>query len=111
MCFGVPHSISSFVGIFLGHKITDRVQAFTNVIWLDATQDYTPEEWDQWLRHQLNRQLQPARRTHEEKLRNAERSRAAQLEADARRFVKGKEQSKGSGKGSHPYSRSGQGRY
>ncbi|CAE7027595.1 unnamed protein product [Symbiodinium sp. KB8] len=79
-----------------GHE---RVQAFTNVIWLDATQDYTPEEWDQWLRHQLNRQLQPARRTHEEKLRNAERSRAAQLEADARRFVKGKEQSKGSGKG------------
>ncbi|CAE7216736.1 unnamed protein product [Symbiodinium microadriaticum] len=71
----------------------------TTAVQPPAGQDYTPEEWDQWLRHQLNRQLQPARRTHEEKLRNAERSRAAQLEADARRFVKGKEQSKGSGKG------------
>ena len=103
MRLGVPYTVSHLVCVSFWGTISDIIDRSRLSPMLFG--------WMQWLGHQFNRQLQPACRAHEEKLRKAERSRAAQLEADARRFVKGKDQSKGPGKGSHPYARSGQGNY
>ncbi|CAE7263392.1 GIP, partial [Symbiodinium sp. CCMP2456] len=93
--------------------IVDRLQCFTETLYLDPSLDYTAAEWDLWLRQRLNTQLQPAIRAHEERLADAERSRAAQRAADERRATKGdsKGGKKSQSKGSHPYSRGGYGYY
>jgi len=111
MWLGVAYSISGFIQVFLQHKAIDRLQCFTETLYLDPNLGYTAAEWDLWLRQRLNTQLQPAIRAHEERLADAERSRAAQRAADERRATKGegKGGKKGSSKGPHPYARGGYG--
>ncbi|CAE7370689.1 GIP [Symbiodinium sp. CCMP2456] len=111
MWLGVAYSISGFIQVFLQHKAIDRLQCFTETLYLDPNLGYTAAEWDLWLRQRLNAQLQPAIRAHEERLADAERSRAAQRAADERRATKGegKGGKKGAPKGPHPYARGGYG--
>ena len=109
MWLGVAYSISGFIQVFLQHRIIDRLQCFTETLYLDPSLGYTAAEWDLWLRQRLNAQIQPAVRAHEEAVANAERSREAQRAADERRAAKGSQ--KGQAKGSHPYSRGGHGYY
>ncbi|CAE7419073.1 GIP [Symbiodinium sp. CCMP2456] len=111
MWLGVAYSLSGFIQVFLQRRVVDRLQCFTETLYLDPSLDYTAAEWDLWLRQRLNTQLQPAIRAHEERLADAERSRAAQRAADERRATKGESKGgkKGSAKGPHPYSRGGYG--
>eukprot|EP00439_Symbiodinium_sp_Y106_P018055 s7731_g2.t1 len=53
--------------------------------YLDCNLDYTALEWVDRLWTRFHRQVDAAKRTYEEKLRNAELARAAQAKADARR--------------------------
>ncbi|CAE7349128.1 GIP [Symbiodinium sp. CCMP2456] len=111
MWLGVAYSISGFIQVFLQHRAIDRLQCFTETLYLDPSLDYTAAEWDLWLRQRRNTQLQPAIRAHEERLADAECSRAAQRAADERRATKGESKGgkKGSTKGPHPYARGGYG--
>ncbi|CAE7787433.1 GIP, partial [Symbiodinium sp. CCMP2456] len=111
MWLGVAYSLSGFIQVFLQHRVVDRLQCFTETLYLDPSLDYTAAEWDLWLRQRLNTQLQPAIRAHEERLADAERSRAAQRAADERRATKGESKcgKKDTAKGPHPYSRGGYG--
>ena len=54
------------------HKVVDKLQCFTETIYLDANLGYTAAEWDLWLRQRLNAQLQAGIRAHEEKAADAE---------------------------------------
>ena len=99
MWLGGTYGIRKFVDVFLQHKIVQAVVTFTDSpIHLNAD----AEQWHDWIRGFLAPQVSVARRAYEEKLRDAERSRKAQAEADARR----QQQSWQPQRGSHPYGRS-----
>eukprot|EP00439_Symbiodinium_sp_Y106_P006179 s894_g1.t1 len=100
MWLGGTYSIRKFVDVFLQHKIAQQLVTFTGVpIHLDCTAGYTAEQWHQWIIDRLRDQTAVARRAYDEKLQAAERSRKAQLEADARREQSQHWQSRGP----HPY--------
>ena len=106
MWLGGTYSIRKFVDVFLQHKIAQQLVTFTGVpIHLDCTAGYTAEQWHQWIIDRLRDQTAVARRAYDEKLQAAERSRKAQLEADARREQSQQWQSRGP----HPYGRSSYG--
>ena len=106
MWLGGTYSVRKFVDVFLQHKIAQQVVMFSGgPIHLDHTAGYTAEQWHQWIVDRLRDQTAVARRAYDEKLQAAERSRKAQLEADARRQQSQQWQSRGS----HPYGRSSYG--
>ena len=101
MWLGGTYSVRKFVDVFLQHKIAQQVVTFSGgPIHLDHTAGYTAEQWHQWIVDRLRDQTAVARRAYDEKLQAAERSRKAQLEADARRQQSQQWQSRGS----HPWS-------
>ena len=103
MWLGGTYSVRKFVDVFLQHKIAKQIVMFSGgPIYLDHTAGYTAEQWYEWIVTRLHDQTAVARRAHDEKLQSAERSRKAQLEADARRQQSQQWQSRGS----HPYGRS-----
>ena len=53
MWLGVAYSIRSCVDVFLAQKIIDRIQAFSEIVWIDATLGYSADEWAAWLRQHL----------------------------------------------------------
>ena len=86
MWLGGTYSIRKFVDVFLQHKIVQMIVTFTDSpIYLNADAGYTAEQWYEWIRSLLSPQVSVARRAYEEKLRDAEKSRKVQAEADARR--------------------------
>ena len=106
MWLGGTYSVRKFVDVFLQHKIAKLIVMFSGgPIYLDHTAGYTAEQWYDWIVTRLHDQTAVARRAYDEKLQSAERSRKAQLEADARRQQSQQWQSRGS----HPYGRSSYG--
>ena len=113
MWLGVAYSVRSFVEVFMAHKLIDRIQCFNQVVWLDASQEYTADEWVAWIKGRISYEVASGRRTYEEKQRQARESREAQARANERNMMwKGgmRATMKGKGKGasapiSHPYRR------
>ena len=113
MWLGVAYSVRSFVEVFMAHKVIDRIQCFNQVVWLDANQEYTADEWVAWIKGRISYEVASGRRTYEEKQRQARESREAQARANERNMMwKGgmRATMKGKGKGasapiSHPYRR------
>ena len=106
MWLGDTYSVRKFVDVFLQHKIAQQIVMFSGgPIYLDHTAGYTAEQWYERIVACLSDQTAVARRAYDEKLQAAERSRRAQLEADARRQQSQQWQSRGS----RPYGRSSYG--